>query len=83
MLSGLNNRVIETVLKNGEIGSAVTASDVVIDQMIYGSFSEPEAKEVLVTCRILNMPHAGGLDRRAIIILDVDSMGSGSGQSGR
>ena len=74
LLSGLNNRVIETVLKNSETGGAVTASDVVIDQMIYGSFSEPEAKEVLVICKILNMPHVGGLDRRAIIILETDSM---------
>ena len=74
LLSSLNNRVIETVLKNSETGGAVTASDVVIDQMIYGSFSEPEAKEVLVICKILNMPHVGGLDRRAIIILETDSM---------
>ena len=74
LLSALNNRVIEMVLKNGETGGAVTASDVVIDQMIYGSFSEPEAKEVLVICKILNMPHVGGLDRRAIIILETDSM---------
>ena len=74
LLSGLNKRVIETVLKNGETGSAVTASDVVIDQMIYGSFSEPETEEVLVICKILNMPHVGGLDRRAIIILEIDSM---------
>ena len=74
LLSGLNKRVIETVLKNGKTGSAVTASDVVIDQMIYGSFSEPETEEVLVICKILNMPHVGGLDRRAIIILEIDSM---------
>ena len=74
LLSGLNNRVIETVLKNGETGSAVTASDVVIDQTIYGSFSEPETEEVLVICKILNMPHVGGLNRRAIIILEDDSM---------
>lgn len=74
LLSGLNNRVIETVLKNSETGGGVTASDVVIDQMIYGFFSEPEAKEVLVICKILNMPHVGGLDRRAIIILETDSM---------
>ena len=74
LLSGLNKRVIETVLKNGETGNAVTASDVVIDQMIYGSFSEPETEEVLVISKILNMPHVGGLDRRAIIILEIDSM---------
>ena len=74
LLSGLNSRVIETVLENDESEGAITASDVVIDQTIYGSFSVPEAKEVLVICKILNMPHVGGLDRRAIIILEIDSM---------
>lgn len=73
-LSGLNNRVIETVLENNETEDTVTASDVVIDQIFYGSFSEPEAEEVLVVCRMLNMPHVGGFDRRAIIILEVESM---------
>ena len=74
LLSGLNNRVIETVLENDETEGAITASDIVIDQTIYGSFSEPEAQEVLVICKILNMPHVGGLDRRALIILGIDSM---------
>ena len=73
-LSGLNNRVIETVLENNETEDTVTASDVVIDRIFYGSFSEPEAEEVLVVCRMLNMPHTGGFDRRAIIILEVESM---------
>lgn len=73
-LSGLDNRVVETVLKNDESGDVVTASDVVIDQVFYGSFSKPETEEALVACRILNTPHVGGLDRRAIIILDVESM---------
>lgn len=73
-LSGLNNRVIETVLENDEARVAITASDIVVDQTIYGSFSGPEAKEALVICKILNMPHVGGLDRRAGIILETDSM---------
>jgi len=62
------------VLENDEAGDIVTASDVVIDQIFYGSFSKPEAEEVLVVCRILNMPHVGGFDRRAMIILEVESM---------
>ena len=74
LLSRLNNRVIEMVLENDETEGAITASDIVIDQTIYGSFSEPEAEEVLVICKILNMPHVGGLDRRALIILGIDSM---------
>lgn len=74
IMSELNNRIIETVLENDESGGTVEASDVTIDQTFYGSFSKPEVKEVLVVCRILNTPHTGGLGRRAIIILAVDSM---------
>ena len=74
LMSGLNDRVIEMVLKNDELGGIIEKSDVVIDQIICGSFSKPEAKEALVICKILNTPHVGGLDRRAIIILGIDSM---------
>ena len=74
LLSGLNDRVVETVLENDEARDVITASDVVINQMFYGSFSGPEAEEVLVACGILNMPYVGGLGRMAIIILEVDSM---------
>lgn len=74
LLSRLNDKVIEMVLENDESGGSIAASDVVIDQTFYGSFSQPETKEVLVICKILNTPHVGGLDRRACIILEVDSM---------
>ena len=74
LLSGLNDRVVEIVLENDEARDVITASDVVINQMFYGSFSGPETEEVLVACRMLNMPHVGGLGRMAIIILEVDSM---------
>ena len=74
LMSGLNDRVIEMVLKNDELGGIIEKSDVVIDQIICGSFSKPEAKEALVICKILNTPHVGGLDRRAIFILEIDSM---------
>ncbi len=74
LLSGLNDRVVEIVLENDEARDVITASDVVINQMFYGSFSGSETEEVLVACRMLNMPHVGGLGRMAIIILEVDSM---------
>lgn len=74
LLSGLNDRVIEKVLENDESGGTITTSDVVIDQTFYGSFSKPKTEEVLIVCRILNTPHVGGLDRKAIIILEIDSM---------
>lgn len=74
LLSRLNDRVVETILENDESGDTVTASNVMINQTFYGSFSKPKTEEVLVVCRILNMPHVGGLGRIAIIILEVDSM---------
>ena len=74
ILSGLNNRITETVLENDESGGTVEAADVAIEQTFYGSFSKPGVQEVLVVCKILNTPHTGGLGRRAIIILEVDSM---------
>lgn len=74
LLSGLNERIVETVLENNEIGDSIGASDIVIDQICYGSFSQPDAKEALVTCKLLNAPHVGGLDRTACIILSVDTM---------
>lgn len=72
--AGLTDRVMEAVLENDGAADEITAADVVIDQMCYGSFSQPEAEEVLVICKILNMPHVGGLDRRAIVISAVDTM---------
>lgn len=74
LLSGLNDRVVEIVLENDESGDTITASNVMINQTLYGSFSKPETQEVLVVCSILNMPHVGGLGRIAIIILEVGSM---------
>ncbi len=70
----LKDRILETVLENDESGGVATASDIVPDQIFYGSFSDPEAEEALVVCEILNTPHAGGLDRRALILLETGSM---------
>lgn len=74
LLSGLNEWILKTVLENNEMGDGIGAADIVIDQICYGSFSQPDAKEALVTCKFLNTSHVGGLDRTACIILSVDSM---------
>lgn len=78
LLSRLNEKIIEIVLEHDESGGAVEASDIVIEQIFYGSFSQPKAKEVLVICKLLNTPHTGGLDRRACVILEVDTMEAGA-----
>lgn len=73
-LSTLHQRVIETVLDHDESGGVLEAADVAPDQIFYGAFSKPGAREALVVCRIQNTPHTGGLDRKAMIVLSVDSM---------
>ena len=74
VLFSLNQKVIETVLENDDARAEMTESDIVIDQILYGSFSQPDADEVLIICEIMNMPHVGGLGRKAAIILETDSM---------
>lgn len=72
MISELNHWIVEKVEENNEVG--ISASDIVIDRIYYGSFSQRDANEVLAVCRFLNMPHGGGLDRTACIILSADSL---------
>lgn len=74
VLFSLNQKVIETVLGNDDARVEMTESDIVIDQILYGSFSQPDADEVLIICKIMNMPHVCGLGRKAAIILETDSM---------
>lgn len=71
-ISGLNQWMIEQVEENNEVG--IGASDIVIDRIYYGSFSQQDTSEILVLCKFLNMSHTGGLDRTAGIIFSVDSM---------
>ncbi|MBD5395113.1 MAG: hypothetical protein HDR71_12790 [Lachnospiraceae bacterium] len=70
--SDLSRRIIKLVEENNEI--FYSAEDIVIDSISYGSFSMQGANEALVLCKFLNMPHVGGLDRTAAVILSVDSM---------
>lgn len=71
-ISELNKWILQKVEENNEVG--VSASDIVIDRIYYGSFSQRDADEILVLCKFLNMSHTGGLDRTAGIIFSVDSM---------
>lgn len=43
-------------------------------KLYYGSFSHEAANEIFVVCKLLNMPHVGGLDRKAGILLDADTL---------
>lgn len=69
-----NTLVVEKVLENYMDGDIITASDVAIDKVYYGSFSQENANEILVLCKILNMPHVGGLDKTVGMVLTQDTL---------
>lgn len=48
--------------------------EIVIDKIHPGSFSQREANEIFLDCRIDVMPHVGGLDSRAGILVDADTL---------
>ena len=72
-ISGLNDWVIEKVLENYEDGVGISASDIVIDQIFYGSFSQEDTSEILVVCKILNTPHVAGLEQKVCVLLNDDT----------
>ena len=75
--SELNKLAVEAVIDNSEeYGSMVEDFylEVAIDKIYYGFFSQENADEIFVECRLLNMPHAGGLDTRLGILLNADTL---------
>lgn len=73
-LTELNKIVTEKVLENSELSDLIRDSDIVVDKIYYGAFSEENAEEVLVLCKVLNQPHAGGMDRTMVLVLQTDSL---------
>lgn len=75
--SKLERLAVETVIENSEIyGSMVERGELeaAIDKIHSGSFSNENANEIFLDCRLLHMPHIGGLDTRAGILLNADTM---------
>ena len=60
MVSELNNRIIEKVAENYEEGN-ISALDIVIVRIDFGSFSQDNASEIFVLCKNLNTPHVAGV----------------------
>ena len=59
--------------ENYEEGN-ISALDIVIVRIDFGSFSQDNASEIFVLCKILNTPHVAGLDKTVGILLDADSL---------
>lgn len=72
--SELNRQIINIVLENYEDGDSISAEDIAIDQIFYGTFSQEGVSEILVTCKILNQPHVAGLDKTVGVLLNTDTM---------
>ncbi|MBQ7432712.1 MAG: hypothetical protein IJV50_04520 [Lachnospiraceae bacterium] len=73
VLSSMDSRMISKVMENYEDG-AIHAEDVAIDKIYYGAFSQTGRSELLVLCKILNMPHVGGLEQTVGVLLDSQSL---------
>lgn len=66
----------KTVIERSDEGSMVEDGtlEIVIDRIQPGSFSQRKANEIFLDCRMDGMPHVGGLDSRAGILLDADTL---------
>ncbi len=83
VLSALNDRCVALITENYEDGEINTSdvisnethvSDIILDQIFYGSFSQEDADEIFVLCKILNNPHAAGFDKKVGIVLDAKTL---------
>lgn len=65
--------ILETVMESYEEGD-ISREDIAIDRIYYGHFSQKDADEILVLCKILNTPHVAGLDKTVAVLLKADSL---------
>lgn len=70
----LSNRIVEQVIENYEDGNVISASDIVLDKIYYGAFSQEDTNEIFVLCKILNLPHVAGLDKTVCIVFAADTL---------
>lgn len=69
----IENGIIEKVEENYEDGN-IKLSDISLEEIHYGSFSQKDTKEIFAICKILNTPHVAGLDKSVCILLTADSL---------
>lgn len=73
-LDDLNKRVADIIITNYVDGEIISETDIAVDQIYYGSFSQENANEILVVSKILNTPHVAGLDKTATVLLAADTL---------
>ena len=72
--STFSDKMVNLVMENSEVVSVLKEENIVVDKIFYGTFSKEGAREIFVTCKLLDMPHVGGLDRTAVILLNADTL---------
>lgn len=73
-VSALEALAKSIVMETSELKTVITEADIEVDRIFYGSFSQEGADEIFVICNMLKMPHVAGLDRKAGILLDADTL---------
>ncbi len=80
LFTGIESLAVETVMENSAIVTELKdgGSEIEIDKIYFGAFSRADADEMLVLCKMKNLPHAAGEDRTAVLLFSADSAESGS-----
>ena len=76
-LAKLDKLATETIIERSDEFGGVVKNDwkeIVIAKIHPGSFTQPDANEIFLDCWFKGMPHVGGLDSRAGILLNADTM---------
>lgn len=71
--SKFNARILDTAVGCYEDGG-IRQEDIVFHRIYYGHFSRSGAKELLLLCKILNLPHVAGLDKTTVLLLNADTL---------
>lgn len=72
----IHKLAVETVMEKYEDSYMIEDGtlEIVIDKIHPGSFTQEDANEVFLNCWFKGMPHIGGFDSRAGIILNADTL---------
>lgn len=75
LFTGIESLAVETVMENSAIVTELKdgGSEIEIDKIYFGAFSRADANEVLVLCKMTNLPHVAGEDRTAVLLFSADS----------
>ncbi len=76
-LARLNKLATETIIESSEENGIMVEKgelEIVIDKLYPGSFTKEGANEIFVNCWFKGLPHVGGLDSRAGILLNADTL---------